>query len=255
MATFNIENFRSELSKSGTLQSNKFEVFFGSPKVMQRLNINGVSSSDTERLINLRAESAKIPGVGLLMSDVNRYGVGVMQKMPYSAAFTSTAITFIADGQNDIHKYFYTWMSLIFDSTGISTAASSNFNSIPLYKTEYKDNYVTDLHVRIYNVFGDQVQELVMYKAFPEAMNDVGLNWNDNNSLLKVGVSFSFRDWAMLNLDNTTNGTTTTTVTTSAAPQFDALGSVTIPGFSATTTTTTPNGSVNSNQLPLPQQP
>jgi hypothetical protein len=100
MASFNIKTFKSELSKTGVLQTNKFTVEFASPKVLQNISIDGINTSDTERLINLRAESAKIPGIGLLMTDVNRYGVGPMQKMPYSAAFTSNVITFLTDRSN-----------------------------------------------------------------------------------------------------------------------------------------------------------
>lgn len=251
MARFNIQNFVSELNRSGTLQTNKFEVFFTSPLIMQNVNIDGNSTTDTERLLNLRAESVKVPGIGLLMSDVNRYGVGPMQKMPYNAAFTSNAITFLADRTNSIHKYFYTWMTSIFDSTGTSPDPNSTqFNVAASYKTEYKDNYTTDLHVKIYDVAGEQVQEIIMYRAFPEALNDLNLNWNDNNNLMKVTVSFSFRDWAMLNLKNTTNGS-------SRVPTYDA-GKVSawegrpvpsyIPGTNALIT-----GS-NTNKLPAKQE-
>jgi hypothetical protein len=254
MAKFNIQNFVSELNKSGTLQTNKYEVFFSSPLVMQNVKIDGVSTSDTERLMNLRAESVKIPGIGLLMSDVNRYGVGPMQKMPYNAAFTSNAITFLTDKKNNIHKYFYTWMNCIFDFSGTplgtinqTTQSLSNGQS---YKTEYKDNYTTDLHVRLYDVTGAAVQEIVMYKAFPEALNDVNLGWNDNNNLIKVIVSFSFRDWAMVNLNQTKNTTVTTPVTVREDAQYDAMGNVTIPGFAVTTTS---GGSTNSSRLPVIQ--
>jgi hypothetical protein len=203
MASFNIKNFKAEINKSGVLHTNKFEVSFKSPLVLQNISIDGINTTDTEKLINLRAENVKIPGIGLLMTDVNRYGVGSMQKMPYSAAFTSNAITFLTDRPNSIHKYFYSWVSLIFDAAPNPTLSSTDKINTPTasYVTEYKDNYTTDITIKVYDNFGNKIQEIVMFKAFPEALNDVNLNWNDNNNLMKIGVSFSFRDWTMVNLN------------------------------------------------------
>jgi hypothetical protein len=39
-----------------------------------------------------------------------------------------------------------------------------------------------------------------MYRAFPESMNEIALGWGDNNALMKITVTFSYRDWAMVGL-------------------------------------------------------
>ena len=205
MAGFNINNFRSDISKNGVLQSNKFIVAFNSPSCMQNTYIGTKQgtryASSTERLIQARAESVKIPGVALLQSDINRYGVGPSQKMPFSARFTENSITFISDRNSEIYNYFYTWMNKIFDFSGSSY--ESNIGAS--YATEYKDNYVTDLHVYVYDNSGNQVNDIVMYRAYPESINDISLNWNDNNNLIKITVSISYRDWSMVGVSNAIN--------------------------------------------------
>lgn len=205
MAGFNINDFVSNLGPSGVLQTNKFLVGMYSPLIMQNTSINGTSTSDVERLIQFRAESVKIPGVTLLTADVNRYGVGTLQAMPFTAQFTPNTISFISDRNGILYKYFYTWLNSIFDYSGTQLGGSNVINKNPSYRTEYKDNYVTDLHVYIYDNYGNQVQEIVMFKAFPKAVNDISLGWSNNNELLKVTVEFSYRDWSMVGVSSTLN--------------------------------------------------
>jgi len=216
MPGFNINAFQTDISNHGYLQTNKFIAAFSSPTCMQGETIDGRSAIDTERLIQVRAESVKIPGIALLQADINRYGQGPTQKMPFNARFTENAITFISDRNGQLYKYFYVWLNKIFDTSG--TTGQSNQGAS--YATEYKDNYATDLHVYIYDNAGNQVKEIVMYKAYPESMNDINLSWNDNSQLLKVTVSFTFRDWAMIGVSNARIGTDTQPARTNKVTTF-----------------------------------
>lgn len=248
MPKFNIKNFIANINKDGVLQTNRFEVFITPPLVLQNVVIDGVNTRETSSLLNFRAENVKIPGIGLMMSDVNRYGVGPMQKMPYNSAFTSNAITFISDGKNSIHKFFYTWMTAIFDSTGsFQRNEDTKINSAASYTTEYKDYYTTDVTVKVYDVKGNLIQEIVMYRAFPEALNDINLNWNDNNNLMKVTVSFSFRDWALVNSNSKYNGASQLPKFDNSATTFAGNPVNYAPGTDATLTT---SGSQSTTPLP-----
>lgn len=196
MAGFNINTFKTDISQSGVLHTNKFIVAFVSPPVMQQTAVDGQPVIHTERLIQTRADAVKIPGVALLMTDTARYGIGPMQKMPHNATFTPNSITFLSDRNGELYKYFYTWMNKIFDFSGTDSVGAS-------YTTEYKNNYTTDLHVYVYDQMGEQIKDVVMYQAFPESINDINIGWNNNNELMKITVTFSFRDWAMLGLKST----------------------------------------------------
>lgn len=199
MAGFNINGFKSNISESGVLHSNKFVVAFVSPKVMQNNTVDNQPVIHTERLIQARAEAVKIPGIALIMTDVARYGVGPQQKMPHNATFTPNSISFISDKNGELYKYFYTWLNKIFDFSGEGNIGASYTNS-------YKDDYTTDLHVYVYDQSGNQVKDIVMRRAFPESLNDVPLGWSNNGNLVKLTVTFSFRDWAMVGVSNVKNG-------------------------------------------------
>jgi hypothetical protein len=201
MTGFNINEFKGNIDKYGVVQTNKFLVLFNSPAILQGTSIADVSrttlSSETERMMTFRAESVKVPGIALQSTDINRYGYGPMQKMPFNAAFTPNSVTFISDKNGEIYKYFYAWIANIFNFSG-TTSGSTNIGAS--YRVEHKDYYTTDLHVYVFDNFGNLVKDIVMYRAFPESMNEITLGWGDNNALMKVTVTFSYRDWAMVGL-------------------------------------------------------
>jgi hypothetical protein len=228
MAGFNINNFQSNISQYGVLQTNKFIVAFTSPLCMQGTSGDNTPAINTERLVQVRAESVKIPGITLVQTDVNRYGPGPMQKMPFNAQFTANGITFISDRNGEIYKYFYKWLTSIFDFSG--TAAQTNIGAS--YSTEYKDNYTTDLHIYVYDNSGNLVKDIVMYKAYPESMNEINLGWDANNQLMKITVSMSFRDWAMVGVDNKP-GTGAKPVGRSSVKTFAAAPAAEKPIFSS----------------------
>jgi hypothetical protein len=240
---YNISQFIQSIGDRGVLHANKFELNFVSPKIMRNTTVSGpnsvTTSSDIESLIRFRAETAKIPGVLLESADVNRYGVGPRQKMPFNAMFTDTTISFISDKDGDIYRYFYTWVNSIFDFGGIVTADNApGFNRLPQYATAYKDDYVTDLVLNVYDSTGDIVQSIVMWKAFPISFNEVNLNWGSQNELLKITVTFTFRDWTAGNVFNNNP-----TVQTSVQNPI---------GYRSSQPTTSP---ITSNPKPTPSTP
>jgi hypothetical protein len=200
---YNISDFLQSIDVAGVLHTNKFELNFVSPNIMLGVSVSSpnstVTSNDIESIVRFRAESVRVPGVLLETADVNRYGVGVRQKMPYNAMFTDTSVSFISDKDGDIYRYFYTWINSIFDFGGISRNGGGR---PPQYATEYKDDYTTDLRILIYNTTGDVVQSVILRKAFPVSFNEINLGWSQQNELVKVNVMFSFRDWTLEDVTN-----------------------------------------------------
>lgn len=205
---FNIEEFNSSISNYGVLQPNKFLVYFATPRSLAGTFSNSgnpLFNLDTSYLMQMRAEQARIPGINIMTVDNNRYGLGVMQRMPFNAQFTDTSITFIADGKGEIYKYFYSWFTSIIDFNG---SASSNMNGAfmanpqPSYTMGYKDDYVTDIYILVFDNIGNLAKQIILYNAFPNTMNDINLDWGNTNSLMKITVGFTFKEWSMDVFDN-----------------------------------------------------
>lgn len=207
---FSIKDIRSSFSDTGILQTNKFEVSITTPPILSGVAINNLTTYDTGQLLPLRAEAVRLPGVAIMTSDNNRYGVGPMQKTPYSVSFTESSITFISDGNGDIYRYFYTWLASIFDYTGIN---NTTYQSVASYQTNYKKYFATDVYITVFDNFGNAIQTVQLMNAFPVSMNEVPLSWSDNNELIKITVNFSFRDWRLLDVTASSANVSPSTVT------------------------------------------
>ena len=185
---FNISTYKTKIAKDGYLFNNRFRVIVTSPPVLQN------AGNQIPSMFQFRADSVKAPGVTLNADDVYRHGIGIKESMPFSASYTTNTISFISDGRGDIWTYWYLWMNSIFDFGGVDNGLKSNSNQLPTYQVEYKDNYATMMSVEIFDNFGYKIQTINMYDAFPISINDVPLNWGNNNQLLRVTVGISFKE-------------------------------------------------------------
>lgn len=204
MPGFNISEFNSNISNYGVLQPNKFLVYFAPPRSINNSIFSNIGNPlfnfGTQYLLQMRAEQARIPGINIQTVDNNRYGLGVVQRMPFNAQFTDTNVTFLSDAQGDIYKYFYSWFTSIVDFNGSASAefGGNLFASPqPSYTMGYKDDYVTDIYILVFDNAGNLAKQIVLYNAFPNTMNDINLDWGNTNSLMKITVGFSFKEWSM----------------------------------------------------------
>ena len=91
-------------------------------------------------------------------------------------------------------------MNSIFDFTGDFRLLSPSAT----YRTEYRENYVTDIQVRIYNQDSTNPTTIaVMKEAYPTFVNDISLDWGTNSNLMKITVGFSFKEWYFKNIQST----------------------------------------------------
>ena len=188
MPGFNIENFYSQISqKEGVMRTNKFLVVFPTPQVM-------LDSVGVARDLEFWCESTNFPGYLLTTHGVRRYTYGPVEKRVFGPNFTQLQCLFNNDTDSIIHSYFSTWMSRIMPHdtrNGMRTV----INGMSPYEVEYRQNYITDLHLFVYDESGNQRTKIVCKEAFPSQLVDVPLSWADTNNVFKFQVAFDFTDW------------------------------------------------------------
>jgi hypothetical protein len=113
--------------------------------------------------------------------------------MPISAQFQEVSISMLGDHYCEFWQYWYQWTRAIFQYNG-STAN----NSTPNYTAEYKENYATTMVIFIYDHYGNIVQKINLFDAFPTAIREFPLSWGDSN-LLKINVSIAYTEYAIEN--------------------------------------------------------
>ena len=203
---YNISEFKSNIGRYGVMPTNKFLVVMTAP-----LNLNFNTFTDVgdlfntlgvERMLYMRSEQVKVPGVTIQASDNKRYGMGVPEKMVHNAQFTDMTMTFLADKEGDIYRYFYSWINKIVDFNG-----TANYYGRPTYTVGYKDSYTTDIYIIVYDNEGKITKFITLYQAFPIAINEIGLDWNSVNTAMKIQVNISFKEFSVDNVNSALTGT------------------------------------------------
>jgi hypothetical protein len=231
MYGFDIERFKAYIEEDGILQTNKFDVtiFLQGPLANYRINDqagNSDSNRQTSRDLTYRCIAASLPGMVIRTSDVNRYGLGIFEKMPFSANYTDIDLTFICDRYGLAYSFWYTWFNYIFGMNGATSQSNifgqTNNDSISklrgsYYTAEYKDNYAATVNITVYDTEGLEGIRTTLLKAYPISINDIPLSWGDNNNLVKLSVKMTFTEWVLG--DPQTQTTLGGGVRTNTAPQ------------------------------------
>jgi len=201
---FDVAIFKSHLSNTGTLPTNKFEVDIPVPRVLYNTEVlvNNYRRPQATfgKTLSFRAESVRAPGVTMLTSQVNRYGYGPPQKFPYNANFTDMSMSFIADKESLVWIFFYNWLNNVFAYSPIDSGGrESNLN----YRSNYMSDYAVDTKINVYDNDGKPSTTVELIDSYPVSMNDIALSWADNNQLKRVTVTFTFRHWRFTNVATT----------------------------------------------------
>ena len=201
MAGFNINEWRSEISRKDILRTNKFQMIFTSPKGLQ----NEINTNDTIRTLEYWGEMGTLPGQLLATHDARRYGYGPNEKRPYVAVFTDLQLSFYSDAEGQIWKFFDSWLRLIVNSyapLGLDIANNqttgvviNNGKTIAPYEISFREDYITDVQIRIFDNTGKIKKIANLREAYPIGMSDIQLSWQDTNTVMRLPITFCFTDW------------------------------------------------------------
>lgn len=205
---FNIQTFADNIASHGTLQTNKFEVrlydkilpegtttLFQYMKIYKGFDSFETNSFDQGYLIHPdRIESLRLPGMIVDTYETRRYGVGPVIRTGTNARFEPLSISVLTDRDFNIYKFFYTWLSMVFDFTG-----NVYRGTLPTYMSEYKDLYSTNINCNVYENTGEVKNVYQFREAFPVGISEPTLSWRDNNNLFKFDVTLSYTNWVIDN--------------------------------------------------------
>lgn len=194
---FDVNNFRSQISKSGILKNNKFFVRMYAPRGFLAGNSAAVQLANTVRYLEFWCEGANIPGVSLNVNEIRRYGYGNIEKKPYVSQNNDVTMSFIGDAQGLIWSYFQQWMRLIvnYDMRGGINGSTGILPNQKPFELAYKEDYAVDIHLSVFDDQGKEAIHVVLREAYPIFVGDIQLNWGDTNSLMRIPVTFAVYDW------------------------------------------------------------
>jgi hypothetical protein len=54
------------------------------------------------------------------------------------------------------------------------------------------------MQIVIYDMFGNAIQRINLYDAFPTTIRETQLSWNDNQNLMRLSVAISYKDYTIV---------------------------------------------------------
>ena len=133
----------------------------------------------TGRNLRLRCENAELPSKTFATTERKIYGP--TEKHPYLTTFNDSTFTFMVSDDMSEKKFFDAWMNLI--------------NPKATFDLNYKNDYITAITVNQYNVKNELSYSLSLIDAFPISVNQLDLDWSNENTHHKLAVTFAYYTW------------------------------------------------------------
>lgn len=191
---FNIANFKAFRDNAGLLRNHDFHIVITWPAALLRLP----EFLAAERNMEMICDSINFPSVGEVTYNVQRYSYGAIETKPTLPKFSPLQATFVCDEPATIYRYFHAWVKSIvnydFDSGITSTSSILATGTATPYEISYKEEYMSDLYLHIYDQYGNEVRRVMFREAYPIDVADVLFSWGRQNEYVKIPVVFSFMD-------------------------------------------------------------
>jgi hypothetical protein len=192
--TFNIGRFRAEVSGADSvLPTHSFLVVFA-PMAWTRSKF---SAQNLDSLLTMRCDNVVLPSVNLLQEqNIRRYGFGPVENVAYGVNVGDFTLQFIVDKEALVVEYFEEWLNLIVNRDSFGGAnMNNNTNGRKPYEIAYKDTYsCPNVNVFVYDRSQNQVMTYNIYDVFPTGIQSMNMSWSEENTLMKLNITFSFTD-------------------------------------------------------------
>ena len=174
MANFKIDNFITEINRSGISKSNRFEV-----QILPPTSLQGFTNES--RLVSLYCDITNLPGMSISTKALKFYGPTYQR--PVSSEFNGEAInmTFYLDRDMNVKAFFDAWM--------FKTVNPNSFN------VGYAKDYVSQIKITQLDETNTEKYSVYLEDAFPRAMSLVDLSSGNINQANKLNMTFAYRRW------------------------------------------------------------
>jgi len=193
---FNINEFKSSVNRfGGPGHTGLFEVQF--------INMPFVFGSNAQpRDLTFFCKAMTIPGMQLITGD---YNAMAQRPKAFVKGMSSGQVQgqFILDSNHQIVRFLHGWMQRVvnYSTAGGSTA---EVNGMLPYEIGYKDEYACRMVIRHYSTYQRENQnaferlvspnyyEVILDNAFPVAVGDIDLAWENRDQYATTGVAFAY---------------------------------------------------------------
>jgi hypothetical protein len=195
--SFNIGRFRAEVSGADSvLPTHSFLVVFAPmPWAIQKFP---ASAGNLDSILTMRCDNVVLPSINLLQEqNIRRYGFGPVENVAYGVNVGDFTLQFIVDKNAFVVQFFEEWLNKIVNRDSFGGANMNNVlpGGRRPYEIAYKDTYAcSSINVFVYDRSQNNVMEYNIYDAFPTGIQSMNMSWSEENTLMKLNITFSFTD-------------------------------------------------------------
>jgi hypothetical protein len=200
---FDVNQFLSNLKTYGYSSSNKFDILISLPNILGNQTITNGNLAGLPQILQMRAQSVTSPAIGLQSTESRRYGMGPIIKQPYNAVFGNLEMSFLTDKYGLIYQFFYEWINSIYNFAEIYNNSQTTQNgalnySVPNYTSAYEDDICSQvININTYDLSGNLIKIVNAYRAKPILFSETPLSWDKTDNLLKLDITFTYREFAV----------------------------------------------------------
>ena len=176
---------------NGYAQPNRFDVVITPPPKLggggMENVFSGMERKSDIRDISMRCESVQLPGRNLATStDSNIYGPtrDIVEGVTYAEDLN---MVFQASSGLDERVFFENWQRQAFNEQ--------------TWNIGYYKDYTGDIDIYLLDKQNKRRYGLKIHEAYPKTITATDLNSGTSNEIIKLSVSFSFRYWTALNIN------------------------------------------------------
>ena len=184
---FNLNSFMGQLQEVNSLaQSSKYTLEIKPPKWAQ--------GSDTPSKLIFFCDSVNMGGGSAIPGEFKVQGIGPFDRRPSQYIAPDITAQIMLDSNGGNLAFFQEWMNNIININA-SSGEQTEVNGAAFGEVYYRDNYLSELTITMYDVAGNPTITYKAYEAWPTVLGDVQLGWNSTDEIARLQVNFSIRYW------------------------------------------------------------
>ena len=195
---FNISEMLSTINANGGLsKASKFIVRITPPASL-------LSNIDNDFVFF--CDSATLPGLSYSSNEIKMAGYGNTEKRPYAPSFQDVNVTFFNDSDSKVMSFLHLWQQSIYnfnDKTNPNATARGIVNNTFAYPggTDGTNGYYGIIDIIHYDETEKEILVYQLDEAYPITVGDIHVDWNMNDQLVKIPVTFTYTYWSADTLD------------------------------------------------------
>ena len=154
---------------------------------VQPIMTSALNNNDA-RAVSMRCESVSMPGRTLATEeDINVYGPAreIVNGVVYAG---DVDMLFQASSELQERTFFETWQKMAFNEQ--------------TWNVNYHRNYTSEVQIYLLDKQNRRRYGVRLHEAYPKTIGPVALNQAPSSEIIKIPVSFSFRWWETLRVDD-----------------------------------------------------